>query len=104
MSSKTVFDARQRCQVSGASASCASSPPSRKLSKIRTRRPGSRKGSGRRRTARTTEKIAVLRPIPRPRIRTTTATNPGARASERRACFSSKIMSNLVDVAGPGRL
>ena len=56
-------------------------------------------GSGRSSTARTTEKIAVLAPMPRPRISTTTAANARARSERRKAWRSSKIMSNPVDVA-----
>src|ERR1017187_2547923 len=51
----------------------------------RTRRSGSRNGSGRRITLSTTEKIAVLAPIPRASAATATAVNPGLRRMERTA-------------------
>ena len=43
-----------------------------------TTRSGSAKGSGRRSTASTVEKIAVLAPMPRASAPTATAVNPGA--------------------------
>jgi len=49
------------------------------------KRSASAKGSGRNTTVLTTLKRAVLAPIPRPRVRTATATNAGDLASDRRA-------------------
>src|SRR5690348_2280718 len=50
-----------------------------------TSRLGARNGSGRRRTASTTEKIAVFAPIPSARVSTATAANTGDLRRERKA-------------------
>src|SRR5580700_7958697 len=47
-------------------------------------------GSGRRRTASTTEKIAVLAPMPRASSRTAVTEKPGLRTRVRRPCRSSE--------------
>src|SRR5215469_13459561 len=54
------------------------------FAQIHTRRSGSRPGSGLRRTALTTLKIAVLPPMPRARAIVASAVTPGLRASIRR--------------------
>src|SRR2546430_15042135 len=53
-------------------------------------REGSSKGSGRRRTALTTEKIAVLAPIPRASTTMAAAEKPGLRRSKRREKWKSE--------------
>jgi hypothetical protein len=52
---------------------------------IMTRRSGSAYGSGASRTARITEKIAVVAPIPSPRVRIAAAVKPGERRMPRSA-------------------
>jgi hypothetical protein len=52
---------------------------------IMTRRSGSAYGSGDSRTARITEKIAVVAPIPSASVRTAAAANPGDRRRPRNA-------------------
>ena len=52
---------------------------------IRTRRDGSRYGSGRSRTAFTTEKMAVFAPMPSASVIAATAVKPGLFASIRSA-------------------
>src|SRR5215469_309645 len=54
------------------------------LAQIHTKRSGSRPGSGLRRTALTTLKIAVLPPIPRASAAVASAVTPGLRASIRK--------------------
>jgi hypothetical protein len=54
-----------------------------------TRRSGSGTETGRSRTALTTEKIAVLTPIPRVSAATAASVNPGLCANIRSECFRS---------------
>src|SRR4249919_3581418 len=65
-----------------------------------TSRSGCANGSGANSTLRTTEKMAVLAPIPSASVRTATAVNPGARISSRRAYRASFSMSRLDDGGG----
>src|SRR5580704_12982614 len=66
------------------------------LAQAQTRRPGSRKGSGRRRTPLTTLKIAALAPMPRASVIKATAVKPGRLARRRSANTKSGQKSCIV--------
>ncbi len=70
--------------MSSPSASHVLSKPTHLL-QTATRRSGSAYGSGDSSTARMTEKIAVVAPIPRASVRIAAAVNPGARRIPRKA-------------------
>ena len=60
-----------------------------------TSRSGSANGSGLRRTAFTTLKIAVLAPIPNASVINVASVNTGVRARRRAACRRSRIKSDI---------
>src|SRR5260221_10845357 len=80
-----VFDPVRKSVISGTENAMLSAPDAR----IDWRRNISRSpplwGNGRSSTPRTTLKIAVLAPMPRPSVRTTARVNPGTRRRLRRA-------------------
>src|SRR5580698_893991 len=66
-----------------------------------TRLSGSLKGSGRRRTPSTREKIAVVAPMPRARVKTMATVNPGflrKRRKVRRRSFARPVMEGPPEV------
>src|SRR5580693_4969851 len=65
------------------------------FSAMRTRREGSRNGSGRRRAPLTTLKMAELAPMPRARVRMAMAVEPGLLARRRKAERMSWSSANM---------
>jgi hypothetical protein len=70
---------------------------------IATSRSGSRKGSGRSKTAFTTLKIVPLAPMPRARVKTAMPVKPGLLPSLRSAYRASCQMLPMLLLAHPGQ-